>query len=118
MGQRTDAIAIEWKDENEIPFVSAIGQGLDAEAIIETAIQSRVPIFDNPLLMQELMLLQKNDLIPPHLYIAVAQILAFVKYMDGEFALQDNNDATKDKSNSNKETSISSKKNLTPYRKN
>ena len=115
MGQRTDAIAIEWKDENEIPFVSAIGQGLDAEAIIETAIQSRVPIFDNPLLMQELMLLQKNDLIPPHLYIAVAQILAFVKYMDGEFSLtekENKKNATQDLPN---EKPL--KNSLSPFRK-
>ena len=84
MSERADAIAIQWKSDEDIPLVSAIGQGLDAQAIVEAAIKAQVPIFDNPLLMQELSALQKNDLIPPHLYVAVAQILAFVKFMDGE----------------------------------
>jgi len=82
MNARTEAIAIQWENEDEIPFVSAIGEGLDAEAIIKTAIDAQVPIFDNPLLMEDMICLQKNQAIPEHLFLAVAQILAFVKFME------------------------------------
>ena len=78
----TEAIAIQWENQEDIPFVAAIGEGLDAEAIIKTAIDAQVPIMDNPLLMQEMINLQKNQAIPEHLFLAVAQILAFVKFME------------------------------------
>lgn len=81
---RSEAIAIRWEHDDEIPYVTAIGQGLDATEIITKAINARVPILDNPLLMEQLTQLQKDDRIPEHLYLAVAQVLAFVKYMEGQ----------------------------------
>ena len=85
MTETTEAIAIQWADEDDIPFVSAIGEGIDAHAIVEAAIEAKVPILDNPLLMEEMMTLQKDQSIPEHLFLAVAQILAFVKFMEGKF---------------------------------
>ncbi len=82
MSAKTEAIAIQWENEEDIPFISAIGEGINAEAIIKKAIESQIPIFDNPLLMEEMSELQHNDSIPEHLFLAVAQILAFVKFME------------------------------------
>ena len=79
------AIAIQWESEDSIPFVAAVGQGLDASAIINAAVEAKVPILNNPLLMQDLIQLQQSDEIPPHLYVAVAQILAFVRFMEDKF---------------------------------
>lgn len=90
MPQQTQAVAIEWAGDDEVPFVSAAGQGIDASSIIEVAINAHVPIFENPLLMEDLAILQQNDSIPRHLFVAVAQILAFIKYMQGELRSPEN----------------------------
>jgi len=78
----TAAVAIQWEDKDEVPFISAIGQGLDAHTILSVAIAAKVPILENPLLMQELCELRNNDNVPSELYMVVAQILAFVKFME------------------------------------
>jgi len=73
--------AIEWDGEDSIPFISALGQGLDATHILNIAVHAKVPIFENPMLMEELANLHNNQNIPEHLYLAVAQILAFVRFI-------------------------------------
>ena len=75
------AAAIQWEDEDSIPFISALGEGLNADEILHTAIHHKVPILENPLLMMELAKLEKNNTIPSYLYISVAQVLAFVYYV-------------------------------------
>lgn len=88
------AVAIQWENEESIPFVAAVGQGLDATAILTAAVEAKVPILNNPLLMSELIQLQQSQEIPPHLYVAVAQILAFVRFMEGKLDphCKENND--------------------------
>ena len=78
------AAAIEWEDKTTIPFISALGQGLVADEILDTALHHKVPILENPLLMMELMKLEKNQNIPEHLYLSVAQVLAFVYHLSGQ----------------------------------
>lgn len=60
------------------PRVTASGQGVVAEKIIELAKKHDVPIKHDPNLVQILSRLDINEQIPVELYRAVAEILAFV----------------------------------------
>lgn len=81
---RKKAVALRYRpSENRAPRVTAKGQGKIAEKIIELARQHDVPIEDNPDLVE---ILSKVDLfaeIPPEIYAAVAEILAFVYRLKG-----------------------------------
>lgn len=60
------------------PVLAAKGRGFVAEKIIEIAKKNRVPIKEDPNLVQILSKLEIDEQIPPVLYKAVAEILAFV----------------------------------------
>ncbi len=60
------------------PMVTAKGQGITAEKIIELARKHGVPIKDDPDLVEVLCRLDLNAEIPPELYVVVAELLAFV----------------------------------------
>ncbi len=60
------------------PRVTASGRGLIAEKIIELAKKNNVPIKSDPALVQVLSRLDIDEQIPPEIYRAVAEILAFV----------------------------------------
>lgn len=74
------AVALEWDDEAmDAPVVVAKGADLLAKRIRELAREHNVPIMENPPLARTLY--ERVDLdqsIPPHLYAAVAQVIAFV----------------------------------------
>ncbi len=74
------AVALEWDEvKMEAPVVTAKGADLIAKRIREIAIENGVPIMENPPLARTLY--AKVDLeqsIPPNLYAAVAQVIAFV----------------------------------------
>lgn len=60
------------------PKIKAKGQGLVAEKIIELAIKHNIPIKDDPDLVEILSKLDIDEEIPPEIYVAVAELLAFV----------------------------------------
>ena len=70
------------KDEQNAPSMLAKGSGKLAEQILMKAIQSNVPIYKNPDLLNELTHLNFLEEIPEYLYGAVAEILAFIYKMD------------------------------------
>jgi flagellar biosynthetic protein FlhB len=74
------AVALEWDDvQMDAPVVVAKGADLLAKRIREIATEHGVPIMENPPLARTLY--DKVDLdqpIPPNLYAAVAQVIAFV----------------------------------------
>jgi flagellar biosynthetic protein FlhB len=74
------AIAIEWDEEkHEAPVVIAKGADLLAKRIREIAIEHGVPIMENPPLARTLYdKVEIDHPIPPNLYAAVAQVIAFV----------------------------------------
>ena len=77
--ETTVAAAIEYDGkENSAPKVTARGRGVVAEKIIELATKHKVPIRKDPALVQILSRLDIDEQIPPELYKAVAEILAFV----------------------------------------
>jgi len=66
------------QNEDNAPRVIAKGKGYVAEKIIEIAEKNKVPVVQDPNLAQILEALDLNTEIPPALYRAVAEILAFV----------------------------------------
>ncbi|MFO7783488.1 MAG: EscU/YscU/HrcU family type III secretion system export apparatus switch protein [Thermodesulfobacteriota bacterium] len=72
------AVALKYEPgENNAPRVTAKGKGLLAERIIEIALEQGVPISEDPDLVGALIQLDFDEEIPPELYQAVAEILAF-----------------------------------------
>jgi flagellar biosynthesis protein len=82
------AVALKYRtDTGTAPKVTAKGEGLVAERIIELAKQNQVPIKEDPDLVQILSEVDINKEIPPSVYKVVAELLAFVyklntKYQD------------------------------------
>ena len=75
----TIAAALKYDGKRDsAPRVTARGKGAIAEKIIELAKKHKVPVKENPELAQILGRLDIDEQIPPELYKAVAEILAFV----------------------------------------
>jgi len=64
--------------KDQAPVLAAKGRGFLAEKIIEIARKNSIPIKEDPNLVQILSKLEIDEQIPPVLYKAVAEILAFV----------------------------------------
>jgi len=69
-------------DQIGTPRVVAKGDGLIARRIIETAEENGVPVQTNELLVEALMQVELSKEIPPELYQAVAEVLAFIYRLD------------------------------------
>ena len=73
------AIALEYDFEGA-PRVTAKGNGLIAEKIIETARVNNVAVEENAILAEALSGIELEEQIPENLYRAVAEVLSFVLY--------------------------------------
>ena len=72
------AVALKYDGEKDTaPRVTAKGTGLIADKILELAEKEGIPITEDPDLVTALAQLDFYDEIPPVLYRAVAEILAF-----------------------------------------
>jgi flagellar biosynthesis protein len=79
MDKRKKAAALSYNQYmDRAPKVVAKGQGLIAEKIIELAKKHNIPIVEDPLLVDSLIKIDLYEEIPPHLYEAVAKIVAFI----------------------------------------
>ena len=79
MDKRKKAAALSYnRYMDRAPKVVAKGQGLIAEKIIELAKKHNIPIVEDPLLVDSLIKIDLYEEIPPHLYEAVAKIVAFI----------------------------------------
>ncbi|HKE37173.1 MAG TPA: flagellar biosynthesis protein FlhB [Candidatus Baltobacteraceae bacterium] len=74
------AVALEWNElEMEAPVVTAKGADLVAKRIRQLAQEHGIPIMENPPLARTLYeKVELDQAIPPNLYAAVAQVIAFV----------------------------------------
>ena len=73
------AVALKYdKQKDDAPRVVAKGQGQVAENIIELAKKHDIPIKDDTDLIEVLSSLEINETIPSEIYVAVAELLAFV----------------------------------------
>lgn len=78
--KQNTAIALIYDGANA-PRVAAIGKGLIAQKIIETAKQHDVPLYHDPALTELLSKVALGDEIPQALYVAVAKVIAFAYYV-------------------------------------
>lgn len=82
MDKRKKAAALKYKpNEDAAPKVVAKGSGSIAERILEVAKKHRIPLKEDRQLVEVLSTIDLNREIPPELYKAVAEILAFVYKM-------------------------------------
>jgi flagellar biosynthesis protein len=76
------AAVLKYKHQiDRAPVLVAKGKGIVADRIIEMARKHRIPIQSDPALVEVLGQLDIDQEIPPELYRAVAQILAYVYKM-------------------------------------
>lgn len=78
MANRPSAIALSYADKNRAPRVVAKGYGAVADNIIEHARANGLYVHESPELVKLLMQVSLDDEIPPQLYLAVAQVLAWL----------------------------------------
>jgi len=78
---RAAAISFD-PEQNDVPVLSAFGEGFLAQKIVDVAKESGVPVLPDPNLSSMLSKISVGDEIPPELYEAVAKVLIFVSEID------------------------------------
>lgn len=77
------AIALRYKKSQDMaPKVVAKGAGFIAEQILKSAKKNAVPVYQNKTLTTLLMAVDLDREIPPELYQAVAEVLAYIYRID------------------------------------
>ena len=85
MQDPTIAIALRYAPETgAAPKIVAKGEGFVAEEILRIARENDVPLRQDPALAGALATLDIGQQIPPELFRAVAEVLAFVYKMNGK----------------------------------
>jgi len=82
--KRKAAIALAYQTGDTAPRVVAKGRGLIAQAIIERAKQHGVYVHESEDLVGILMQVELDENIPPQLYQAVAELLAWLYRLEKE----------------------------------
>ncbi|MBC7202605.1 MAG: EscU/YscU/HrcU family type III secretion system export apparatus switch protein [Pusillimonas sp.] len=77
-GKRSSAVAITYDKKDSAPKVVAKGYGSLAENIIKTAREHGLYVHESPELVGLLMQVDLDQHIPPELYQAVAELLAWL----------------------------------------
>jgi flagellar biosynthesis protein len=86
MKNKSKAVALKYnKDKDAAPKITAKGRGFIAEKIVETARAHNVPLHEDKNLVQVLEALDLETEIPPELYRAVAEVLAFIYRLNNKF---------------------------------
>ncbi|MBV8679158.1 MAG: EscU/YscU/HrcU family type III secretion system export apparatus switch protein [Aquitalea sp.] len=81
---RKSAVALAYREGQRSPTVVAKGYGQLAERIIDRAKDAGVFVHDSPELVSLLMQVDLDQHIPEELYRAVAEILAFVYFLENK----------------------------------
>lgn len=85
MKKKPKAVALKYeKEKDAAPRVVAKGRGSIAEKIVETARVHNVPLHEDKNLVEVLETLDLETEIPPELYRAVAEVLAFIYRLNGK----------------------------------
>ena len=85
MDKSPKAVALKYDQKKDhAPRVIAKGRGEIAEKIIELAKAHNLPLYEDKNLIQILEALDLETEIPPELYRAVAEVLAFIYRLNGK----------------------------------
>lgn len=79
---RQEAVALAYSAADSAPRVVAKGRGLIAEEIIARAREHGVFVHESPEMVALLMQVDLDQRIPPQLYVAVAELLAWLYRME------------------------------------
>ncbi len=81
------AVAVQYESDTDLaPKVIAKGSGFIAGQIIKAAGQHGIPLYQNSTLSSMLMAVELDKEIPPAMYQAVAEVLAYIYRLDQRFA--------------------------------
>lgn len=90
MNKRKEAIALTYEQhKHAAPTVIAKGKGLVAEQILERAKKENIPIQEDASLVELLSKLNINEQIPEDLYMAVAEVFAFIYSLEKDTMKKD-----------------------------
>jgi flagellar biosynthesis protein len=78
------AVALKYEMNSAAPRITGQGEGFIAEAILAKAKELGIPTKIEPELVEFLMQLKLNEVVPPKLYAAVAEVLAWAYEVDGK----------------------------------
>jgi flagellar biosynthesis protein len=78
------AVALTYEINSAAPRITGQGEGFVADAILAKAKEMGIPTRAEPELVEFLMQLKLNELVPPKLYAAVAEVLAWAYEEDGK----------------------------------
>ncbi|MFT0531457.1 EscU/YscU/HrcU family type III secretion system export apparatus switch protein [Castellaniella hirudinis] len=81
---RSTAVAVAYDPDDQAPRVVAKGYGTLAETIIQTAQDHGLYVHESPELVNLLMQVDLDAHIPPKLYVAIAELLAWLYALDSE----------------------------------
>ncbi len=79
---RQEAVALAYSSADSAPRVVAKGRGLIAEEIIARAREHGIFVHESPEMVALLMQVDLDQRIPPQLYVAVAELLAWLYRME------------------------------------
>lgn len=82
LSQRPSAVAVAYDPKDNAPRVVAKGYGNLAETIIRTARDNGLYVHESPELVGLLMQVDLDAHIPPQLYVAIAELLAWLYALD------------------------------------
>jgi len=94
--ERRAAVALAYAENAPAPKVVAKGRGVVAEAIIDRAREAGVYVHDSPELVGLLMQVDLDRHIPAQLYVAVAEVLAWLYRLEQRVAPQPNEEPGND----------------------
>ena len=84
---RTSAVALSYDQRDAAPRVVAKGYGVLADTIARTAHENGLYVHESPELVNLLMQVDLDAHIPPQLYLAVAELLAWLYRLENSDAL-------------------------------
>jgi len=76
--ERPSAVALSYLDKARAPIVVAKGYGVVAESIMREARENGLYVHASPDLIRLLMQVDLDQQIPPELYLAVAEVMAWI----------------------------------------
>lgn len=79
---RPSAVALSYAAKDKEPIVVAKGYGAVADSIVQRARESGLYVHASPDLVKLLMHVGLDEQIPPQLYVAVAEVLAWLHQLE------------------------------------
>lgn len=83
LDNRNSAVALSYADKTRAPVVVAKGYGVVAESIMREARENGLYVHSSADLVKLLMQIDLDRQIPPQLYQAVAEVMAWIHRLEG-----------------------------------